>query len=205
MLNPYSSVDPAPSHPAHESKTDIELGDVLLDENLPIFERYRAMFSLRNRGGEGAVQLLCRALVQDESSPLLRHEVAYVLGQMQHPASVDALEESLRRKNEHEMVRHESAEALGAIDGRWDEVEAILKEFCNDENVVVRESCLVALDAADYWGHVQPVEAENEEDESSKPVPSFVHQKNTPNGKPCVLPNAGAPSRILVNHFNVKD
>lgn len=205
MLNPYSSVDPAPPHPSHVSKTDNELGDVLCDENLPIFDRYRAMFSLRNRGGEGAVQQLCRALIQDESSPLLRHEVAYVLGQMQHPTSVEALEESLRRKNEHEMVRHESAEALGAIDGRWDEVEAILKVFCNDENAVVRESCLVALDAADYWGHVQPAEAQNEEAESFESTPSFVHQKNTPLGKPRDLPKTRAPSRILVNHFNVKD
>jgi hypothetical protein len=163
------------------------------------------MFSLRNRGGEGAVQQLCRALVKDESSPLLRHEVAYVLGQMQHPASVEALEESLRRQNEHEMVRHESAEALGAIDGRWDEVEAILKEFCSDENVVVRESCIVALDAADYWGYSKPVEAQNEEHEFVEPVSSFVHQKNTSNGKRGDLADAGAPSRILLNHFNVKD
>lgn len=205
MLNPYSSVDPAPPHPSHVSKTDDELGDILCDEHLPIFERYRAMFSLRNRGGEGAVRQLCRALLKDGSSPLLRHEVAYVLGQMQHPASVEALEESLRRQNEHEMVRHESAEALGAIDGRWDEVEAILKEFCSDENVVVRESCIVALDAADYWGHSKPVEPQNEEHEFVEPVPSFVHQKNASNGKRGELANAGAPSRILLNHFNVKD
>lgn len=193
MLNPYSSVDPAPPHPSHMNKSDEELGDVLCNDSLPIFERYRAMFSLRNRGGKGAVEQLCGALVTDESSALLRHEVAYVLGQMQHPACVEALAESLRRQNEHEMVRHESAEALGAIDGRWDEVEAILKEFSNDENVVVRESCRVALDAADYWRHS---ESGQNEDDSNEPAVSFVHQKNAP--------KEDAPSRILVNHFNVK-
>ena len=205
MLNPYSSVDPAPPHPSHVTKTDDELGDILCDGYLPIFERYRAMFSLRNRGGEGAVQQLCHALLKDETSPLLRHEVAYVLGQMQHPASVEALEESLRRQNEHVMVRHESAEALGAIDGRWDEVEAILQEFCSDENQVVRESCIVALDAADYWGHGQMVAAQNAEQEFAKPVVSFVHQKNTSNGKRCDLLDARAPSIVVLNHFNVKD
>lgn len=201
MLNPYSSVDPAPPHPAHVNKSDKELGDVLCDDALPIFERYRAMFSLRNRGGEDAVKQLCRALVSDESSALLRHEVAYVLGQMQHPACVEALEESLRRKNEHEMVRHESAEALGAIDGRWDEVEAILKEFCSDENVVVRESCFVALDAADYWGHSEPTADEHG---ASSVATSFVHQKNAPK-EVSSSASAEAPTRILVNHFNVKN
>lgn len=198
MLNPYSSVDPAPPHPAHLNLSDEELGDILCNDSLPIFERYRAMFSLRNRGGEGSVKQLCRALVKDESSALLRHEVAYVLGQMQHPASIEALEESLRRQDEHEMVRHESAEALGAIDGRWDEVEAILTEFSTDENVVVRESCCVALDAADYWGHNDPTQ--NEDDDSSEQPLSFSHQKNAPTAASDLV----APSRILANHFNVK-
>ena len=31
MLNPYSSIDPAPPHPAHANKTDVELGDMLCD------------------------------------------------------------------------------------------------------------------------------------------------------------------------------
>jgi len=188
MLNPYSSIDPAPPHPSHINKSLRELGDILSDNEKPIFERYRAMFSLRNRGGDKAVEQLCRTLTEDTSSALLRHEVAYVLGQMQHPASVKALEESLRRPDEHKMVRHESAEALGAIEGRWEDVEKILQEFINDEDDVVRESCLVALDAADYWGHSR--QDEDEQDEHEAPV-SFSHQKNGPG--------------ILVNHFNVKD
>jgi deoxyhypusine monooxygenase len=189
MLNPYSSVDPAPPHPAHVDKSFEELGDILCDADQSIFERYRAMFSLRNRGGEAAVLQLCRALTTDKSSPLLRHEVAYVLGQMQHPSSVEALEESLRRPDEHKMVRHESAEALGAIDGRWEDVEKILKEFTHDENQEVRESCLVALDAADYWGHSGKDETVAQDQDLDVPQ-SFAQQKNEP--------------RLLVNHFNVE-
>ena len=184
MLNPYSSVDPAPPHPSHASKSMEELGDILCDATLPIFARYRAMFSLRNLGGADAVAQLCRALTTDTSSALLRHEVAYVLGQMQHPDSVEALEESLRRPDEHKMVRHESAEALGAVDGRWEDVERILSEFKQDENDVVRESCLVALDAADYWGHTATTE------ETENEAPSFAVAKAEPN-------------RVLANHFNV--
>mmetsp|Transcript_14513 Transcript_14513/g.16647 ORF Transcript_14513/g.16647 Transcript_14513/m.16647 type:complete len:328 (+) Transcript_14513:3-986(+) len=190
MLNPYSSIDPAPPHPSHQNKSADELGSILGNNDLPIFERYRAMFSLRNKGGRDCVLQLCSCLVHDTTSALLRHEVAYVLGQMQHSASVDALEQSLRRENEHEMVRHESAEALGAIEGRWDDCEKILQEFTSDTNIVVRESCLVALDAADYWGNNTITEEENEEETIS----SFSQQKNA----------SEPPNRILVNHFNVK-
>ena len=190
MLNPYSSVDPAPAHPAHAELPMEELGDILCNVDLPLFERYRAMFSLRNLGGEGAVLQLCRALVSDISSALLRHEVAYVLGQMQHPASVDALEDSLRRVNEHSMVRHESAEALGAIDGgRWDDVERILNEFTKDDDIVVRESCLVALDAADYWGRSSGNDDSQEKHDEKLKTSVFANEK--------------AEQRKLVDHFNV--
>ncbi len=52
-------------------------------------------------------------------------------------------------KNEHRMVRHEAAEALGAIGG--EEVESLLSQFADDEEIVVKESCDVALDAMEYW------------------------------------------------------
>ena len=181
MLSPYSSVDPAPPHPEHINLDTKDIGAILHNEKLPLFERYRAMFSLRNRGGADSVMELGKALVEDDSSALLRHEVAYVLGQMQHPNSVEALSESLKRDKEHKMVRHESAEALGAIEGRWDEVEKVLKSFLTDEDVVVRESCIVALDAADYWGHTVLIEErefdEKKIDDGFGSSLSFVQQK----------------------------
>lgn len=155
MLSPYNSIDPAPAHPSHENLSIEEIGNILRDENNPLFERYRAMFSLRNRGGDDCALELGRALLEDNSSATLRHEVAYVLGQMQRDVSVEALHASLERDNEHRMVRHESAEALGAIEGRWSDCEAVLQKFIKDKDDVVRESCIVALDAADYFGHTQ--------------------------------------------------
>lgn len=53
--NPYFSVDPAP--PAVRKNVS-ELRSILLDESLPLFERYRAMFALRNLGSEEAVLAL---------------------------------------------------------------------------------------------------------------------------------------------------
>lgn len=53
--NPYCSVDPAPPAPRRSVS---ELRSTLLDESLPLFERYRAMFALRNLGNEEAVLAL---------------------------------------------------------------------------------------------------------------------------------------------------
>lgn len=59
--NPYCSVDPAP--PA-QRKSVPELRRALLDEALPLFERYRAMFALRNLGSEEAVLALADGTTQ---------------------------------------------------------------------------------------------------------------------------------------------
>ena len=59
------------------------------------------------------MQALCAAF--DDGNPLLKHEIAFVLGQLEHPAAVDALCAAVRSEEEHGMVRHEAAEALGAI------------------------------------------------------------------------------------------
>lgn len=173
MLSPYSSVDPAPPHPQHANMKVEEIGQILRDSSLPLFERYRAMFSLRNLGGSDAVIELGKGLLEDSSSALFRHEISYVLGQMAHPDSVEALAESLSRKDEHAMVRHESAEALGAIEGRWNDVAQILNNFLNDEDVVVRESCVVALDAVDYWGRWSMCDEEG----GKETCPSFAQTK----------------------------
>lgn len=141
--NPYCSVDPAP--PA-ERKTVSELRSNLLDESLPLFERYRAMFALRNIGNEEAVLALGDGL--QCSSALFRHEIGYVLGQMQHPAAVPALRAALERSGENPMVRHEAAEALGSI-GK-EECLAVLQQYREDKERVVKESCEVALDMLDY-------------------------------------------------------
>ncbi|KNC97179.1 deoxyhypusine monooxygenase [Spizellomyces punctatus DAOM BR117] len=143
--SPYTSVDPAPPV-ATQEKTTQDLRNQLLDTSLPLFERYRAMFALRNRGDEDAVLALAEGLTDD--SALFRHEIAYVFGQMQHPASVPALIKSLSNTTEEGMVRHECAEALGSIAAP--ECFEVLKKFSADPERVVRESCIVGLDMFEH-------------------------------------------------------
>lgn len=94
-----------------------------------------------------AVQAL--ALGLKDPSALFRHEVAFVFGQLSHVASIPSLIETLSDLKEVSMVRHEAAEALGSLGGE-EGVEDILKGFLDDEEQVVRESILVALDMADF-------------------------------------------------------
>nr|NVI76146.1 nero [Cucujiformia] len=102
--NPYRSVDPAPPTPV----TDINiLKSTLTNEGTSLFERYRAMFALRNIGSKEAVDALGKGLRC--GSALFKHEIAFVLGQMQNEHSVKYLKESLEDALENEMVRHECA------------------------------------------------------------------------------------------------
>ncbi|KAI8969294.1 armadillo-type protein [Mycotypha africana] len=140
----YNSVDPAP--PTTETKSVKELEAILVNPEYKLFKRYRAMFALREIGTTEAVLALAKGL--KDQSGLFRHEVAYVFGQLQHPASVPALTECLQDKNEMDMVRHEAAEALGSI--ATPEVLETLQSFKQDHERVVRESCAVALDMYEY-------------------------------------------------------
>ena len=76
----------------------------------------------------------------------VRHEIAFVFGQLLSPHSVPSLLDVLRDDQEFDMVRHEAAEALGGI--ATPEVLPHLKEWMNREDSprVVRESCQVAID-----------------------------------------------------------
>ena len=64
--------------------------------------------------------------------------------------AVPTLINILSDSSEHVMVRHEAAEALGAIGNT--RAIPVLKEFLHDEHIEVSESCEVALDLLD-WVH----------------------------------------------------
>ncbi len=63
--------------------------------------------------------------------------------------SLSGLSTVLRNTAEHEMVRHEAAEALGSIGGP--EIETLLEQFQGDSAQLVAQSCQVALQINDYW------------------------------------------------------
>lgn len=143
ITSPFDSVDPAPPSDISETKS---LRATLCDENERMFQRMRALFALRNKGGNDAVDALCAAFESD--SALLKHEIAYVLGQMQNNHAVPVLIDRLSDENEDLMVRHEAAEALGAIGDR--EAMSVLARFVDDPEPVIAESCEVAIDLLEW-------------------------------------------------------
>ncbi|KAH9729455.1 Deoxyhypusine hydroxylase [Citrus sinensis] len=142
--SPFMSVDPAA--PASSCSSVDMLREVLLGEEKGMYERYAALFALRNHGGDEAVSAIIDSL--GATSALLKHEVAYVLGQLQNKAASAALSDVLRNVNEHPMVRHEAAEALGSIAD--DQSIGLLKEFAKDPEPIVSQSCEVALSMLEY-------------------------------------------------------
>jgi deoxyhypusine monooxygenase len=155
IYSDFTSIDPAPPMPLETSEPNIpDLEKTLLDTKLPLFQRYRAMFGLRDLASPpdlptavDAVHALAKGL--KDPSALFRHEVAFVFGQLCHPASIPSLTASLSDLSEAGMVRHEAAEALGSL-GEEEGVEETLKKFLNDPDQVVRDSVIVALDMAEF-------------------------------------------------------
>ncbi|KAI9835818.1 MAG: deoxyhypusine hydroxylase [Thelocarpon superellum] len=151
----FTSIDPAPSLPRTAETPSIpDLERTLLSTELPLFQRYRAMFSLRDLSSPPdlptavpAVHALAKGL--HDPSALFRHEVAFVFGQLSHPASIPSLYQTLSNTEEVGMVRHEAAEALGSL-GDEPGVDDMLRQFLHDQETVVRESVVVALDMAEF-------------------------------------------------------
>lgn len=128
------------------------LREVLTNESEPLARRYRALFSLKHLAclqpptekTLPAIQAIAAAL--SSRSALLKHELAYCLGQSKNQNAIPYLRRVLEDRNEDAMCRHEAAEALGALG--YPESLDILKALRDDKNEpdVVRETCDIAVD-----------------------------------------------------------
>lgn len=114
----------------------------------PLHERFRALFMLKAVGGDEVIAIIAEGLKDD--SALLKHELAYVLGQLGSPNAVPILEDVLvNPSGKHcAMVRHEAAEALGAISSEGS--LPTLRKFLNDPAREVRETCEIAVAKIEY-------------------------------------------------------
>lgn len=148
VVSKFGSRDPAPVLEG----TFEEARDVILDKNESLYRRYQAMFLLRDMGTPSAVHVLGEAM--DDDSALFKHEISFVFGQMRDRLSVPYLISRMSREEEHGMVRHECAEALGNI-GDSDGLEA-LSRYLHDPCDILRESVEVAVDIHSYVTSDEP-------------------------------------------------
>lgn len=89
------------------------VGRILVNPKQDLTTRFRALFTLRNLGGPEAITWISEAFV-DESA-LLKHELAYCLGQMQDERAIPILETVLKDTNQEPMVRHEAGETYSSF------------------------------------------------------------------------------------------
>ena len=76
----YRSFDPAIGDPSATAADIQRYADILADEGQELYQRYIAMFTLRNLN---ASRPLAHVLSTDSCSAALRHEIAFILGQME--------------------------------------------------------------------------------------------------------------------------
>ena len=120
----FKTNDPAPpfNQQADPRNSDVaHLQQILLDnENYSLFDRYRAMFTLREIYTEDSCKAICQTLVPenfDKCSALLKHEVAFVLAQMEKVfhVAVPFLMAACVDEREAAIVKHEGLVAVGEM------------------------------------------------------------------------------------------
>ncbi len=146
------------THEVYDDPIIAPIRKALSSETVPLARRFRALFSLKHHACLHPATALTipaiHAIASAFSSPsaLLKHELAYCLGQTRNLAAVPFLRQVLEDRQEDSMCRHEAAEALGAL---GDEGSlGILREMRDDagEREVVRETCELAVGRIE-WEH----------------------------------------------------
>jgi deoxyhypusine monooxygenase len=155
----------SPATTLPEDNTVSTLRSTLTDETAPLGARFRTLFSLKHLASQNpktpqtipAIEAIAAALTSD--SALLKHELAYCLGQSGKSEAVPYLRAVIEDRQEDAMCRHEAAEAIAAL-GDWDSL-ALLKERRDDkaEEEVVRETCDIAVERIE-WLHSEAGKAE---------------------------------------------
>lgn len=150
------------SRPAPRTTCDsddiLALRKALTSESVPLARRFRALFALKHHAclhppsaqTLPAIQAIAAAF--PSPSALVKHELAYCLGQTGNRAAVPYLRRVLEDTSEDAMCRHEAAEALGAL---GDQDSLAMLEVIRDresEPGVVRETCEIAVERI-KWDH----------------------------------------------------
>lgn len=143
------------------------LRKILASETEPLAQRFRALFSLKflaclqppTEHTLPAIEAIAAGF--SSSSSLLKHELAYCLGQTRNHDALAYLNNLVQNKAQDTMSRHEAAEALGSLG--FTESLDLLRSLRDDEteDVVIRETCDIAVDRV-LW--------ENSEEKKSEKI-----------------------------------
>jgi deoxyhypusine monooxygenase len=141
--------DPAPpfNYTDNAEYRDVaHLTKMLMSTEETLFNRYRAMFTLRELYTEESCVAIASTLLPehaDKCGALLKHEVAFVLAQMEnvYKAAVPYLLTACTNPEEAAICKHESLVAVGEMIDDKAQIEHLLEHH----DPIVAESCAVAL------------------------------------------------------------
>eukprot|EP01016_Furgasonia_blochmanni_P030802 TRINITY_DN3194_c0_g1_i17.p1 TRINITY_DN3194_c0_g1~~TRINITY_DN3194_c0_g1_i17.p1 ORF type:complete len:381 (-),score=94.07 TRINITY_DN3194_c0_g1_i17:139-1206(-) len=119
--------------------------EILVNPTAKLSEKYMAMFSLRSTPDDESIKLLQEAFPHVGDSEMLKHEVAYCLGQVGNMDNCyEFLTGIVEDTSQAPVVRHEAAEAIGNF---GDERAVPLLEKYNNkqESNIVSDTCFLSL------------------------------------------------------------
>lgn len=126
-----------------------DLLKVLLDFTVEEFIKYRIVYYLRNKEDEGACIILTHLLDKERGdlvSPLMRHEICFIIGQLNTKADFKFVKECLMKivvdTDDNPIVRHEAVLTYNDIWGNKELIDIVK----NDKNRLVAESVDIILD-----------------------------------------------------------
>jgi deoxyhypusine monooxygenase len=144
---PFSAAQLA-EYLASIGKTEDDLLDILVSPAVEEYIRYRVMYYLRDKADLQSAKTVARVLKKQyrtSTSPLMRHEVCFVMGQFNDKANDpeirQILGDDITDQEEAPIVRHEAILAYSQI---WGNDELIIAQK-NDPNQLVNESANIVM------------------------------------------------------------
>ena len=115
---------------------------IILDLNLTKEERIQAAFHLENAGEDESIRIMGKALFS-EPSPIVRHEIAFSLGESCNPKLASEYLMKAIEEDENIFVRHEAILALATLGKK--EFIPFIKKYINSPELEIAESAEIAL------------------------------------------------------------
>lgn len=130
--------------------TEKDYVKILLDHSTSKEERIQASFHLESAKEDSSIHALVKAL-ETEPSPIVRHEIAFALGETAHPKlAAPALMKAVE-KDKNVFVRHEAVLALATL-GK-EEFIPFIEKFLDDPSEEMAESAEIAIERIKFTGH----------------------------------------------------
>lgn len=104
---------------------------------------YKAVFELRTIGNQDAADALIKCFPYQKDSELLKHEIAYALGQLRLESVMPFLIQVMSDEKEAPIVRHEAGEAIAYLNDPKYKKE--LEKFVDSDVEELKDTCRVAL------------------------------------------------------------